>query len=868
MKVLFLLFSALFFFLPSPGAAPPSVGIGLDLARRRARSVSRVRYRLSFSLAPGMKEVEGKVEITFELSGSLPSLALDFRGKDLRKVSLQGRPLERIPAAGGHLVLPGKLLRPGRNTFSASFSSPVAPSGTPLTVYRDRSDSREYYYTLLVPADAHRLFPCFDQPDLKGRFLLELRAPEGWTCVANSAEAGPPSPQKGGFLLHRFRETPPLSTYLFAFAAGPFASRSGPPAGPGLPPMRVFFRPSLEARLEAPLLFRLHRECLELYGKLFRIPYPFEKLDFVLVPGFPYGGMEHAGAVFYREKALWFDHPPTARERTRRKTVVYHEVSHQWFGDLVTMRWFDDLWLKEGFANLMSYFAMAELGEGRKAWTLFHRDLTVRALRADKSRGTTPVYQPLRNLDDAKSNYGPIVYDKAPAVLKSLLSGCGEETFFKGIHRFLSRFAWRNAGYRDLLGCLEEAGAGNLERWAAWWLSTPGVPRVRPRLRLNGGGRILALDLLQESPQGWWEGGWPSSPKVLLAYPGGRKILLQGTLEGPVGAFPGAEGLPAPRWILPCPGDETYGLFLPDLSGAARLMEDLPSEKDPLLRSRGFYALKDLLEEGEISPGNFLEFSLRMLKRETDPSAFAGVLSSLSEVLEGFLPPRDRGGWRERCAAEARFLLVDRRRRAVALPLVRFLLRSGRDLELAGMLTAREIPLPWLQPGRKDLFLAAAALGAAGKWKEADLERFAASFRKEDVAKYLFMARAALPSARVKERYFRSYLAPEGPPEQWVSDSLAWFHWPGQEVLTLPFLERALAKLEWVKAHRKIFFLPRWIDAFVNGHSSRAALEEVRAFLGRRRLPEDVRLKLLLSLDRLERAVEIQGRWGGETQNP
>ncbi len=852
-------------FLSPPGApqVSPGRGIGLDLARERARLVSRIRYRLSFRLFPGMKRVRGREELEFFLSRAVPRLALDFQGADLGEVTLQGRPLEKVHARGGHLVLPGKRLEKGKNTFTASFSSPVARVGTPLTVYRDEADGKEYAYTLLVPADAHRLFPCFDQPDLKARFRLELVLPVAWKCVANGAEAGRPAGAGPGFLVHRFRETPPLSTYLFAFAAGPFRVLEGPPPRAGLPPMRVFFRPSQESRLEASLLFRRHRECAALYGDLFRVPYPFGKLDFVLVPGFPYGGMEHAGAIFYRESALLFDHPPSARERERRSTVVYHEVSHQWFGNLVTMRWFDDLWLKEGFANLMSYYALDKLQPGSRAWTRFHQDLTERALRVDVTRGTTAIYQPLRNLEDAKSNYGAIVYDKAPAVLKSLLFRTGGKTFFEGLHLFLSRFAWKNASWKDLLSCLEDAGAGDLSRWAAWWFLTPGLPAVRARVRRDMGGRILSLDLLQESLQGWWEGGWPSSLDVLLGYPGGRKVLLPADLEGPVGRVRGAAGLPAPRWILPAPRDRSYGLFLPGAGSAAALVEDLPREKDSLLRSRGFSSLRASLEEGDLDPGTFLGFCLRMLESEGDPSSYAGILSELGAVLERFLPPGEEASWKERAVAFAREELVRESRKAESLPLLRFLLRTGKDLELARMLVRREYPLPWLAPGKKELFLAAAALLAAGEWKEADLHRFAGSFGKEDTAKYVFMAGAAAPDRATKKKYFRLFLAPGGPPEQWVSGSLSWFHWPGQEEVTLPFLESALERLEWVKAHRRIFFMPAWIDSFVNGHSSEEAFQVVRRFLGSHPdLPGDIRLKVLQSADLLEKAVKVKRKWG------
>ncbi len=848
---------------PLSSQALPGRGISQVLARRRKALLSEVRYGLSFRLAPGMTRVRGRVRIDFVLARPVSSLVLDFQGSDLREVLLQGVPRGKFARREDHILLPGALLRRGRNTFSASFVSPVASTGTPLTVYRDKAEGKEYFYTLLVPADAHRLFPCFDQPDLKARFSLVLRAPREWKCLSNSPEEGPPRPAGGGMEVHRFLETPPLSTYLFAFAAGPFRVLAGPSPRKGLPPIRVFFRPSRASRLEAHLLFRRHLECLRLYEGLFGVPYPFGKLDFVLLPGFPYGGMEHAGAIFYREASLCFDHPPTSRELVKRSTVIYHEVSHQWFGNLVTMKWFDDLWLKEGFANLMSYYALARLQPASRAWTRFHQDLTRRALRADVTKGTAPVYRPLGNLDDAKSNYGPIVYDKAPAVLKALLFRTGEKRFFRGLHLFLSRFAWKNASYRDLLACLEAAGAGDLSRWSAWWLLTPGLPEVKPRLWRDGKGGVLSLALLQESPQGWWEGGWPLEVRVLLGYPGGRKLFLPCTLEGPVGRVEGARGLPLPSWILPNPANRAYGLFLPWREGAPALMEDLPREEDTLFRSCGFASLEALARRGELDPGRFLEFCLHLLETERDPSSYTVVLGAAAAVLERFLSPRRRPAWRSRWAAFARVQLVRESRKALALPLVRFLLRTGGDLGLARMLVAGEAPLPWLSPGKKELFLAAAALVAAGRWKKSDLERFAGSFGREDTAKYAFLAGAASSDPRVKEAYFRLYLDPKGPPEQWVLESLSWFHWPGQEKVTLPFLERSLEKLGWIKAHRKIFFMPAWIDAFLGGHSSPGALETVRRFLREHPgLPGDIRLKILQSLDGLERAVMVQRKWG------
>ncbi len=460
-----------------PQDAAPAAGIAASLAQSRAAAITEVRYDLRFRVGRPIDAAECDAAISFVLRPDALEgpVALDFDGELLSAVECNGA---ETPAArvADHVVIPQQSLRAGKNTIRLRTRSRVAAAGTPLSHYHDVADGQDYLYTLVVPADAHRLYPCFDQPDLRAEFDIAIECPEPWSAVSNgsavaTADAG------DGMRRWTFGRTRPLPTYLMAFACGPFASAESPlPTIPGLPDgavMRTWFRASERARVDVPTLGKMHGDGLGRLCTLFGVDYPFGKLDIVLLPGFPYGGMEHAGAIFYRERALSFDHEPTAGELARRSTLIYHEISHQWFGNLVTLGWFDDLWLKEGFATFVAHLVMEELEPERLPWLRFLQRVKPRAYEVDSTPGSVPVYQSLQNLADAKSAYGPIVYNKAPAVLRELHDSLGGAVFRAGVRRYLERHAFGSASWQDLARALEEAADKDLSRWSDRWILSP-----------------------------------------------------------------------------------------------------------------------------------------------------------------------------------------------------------------------------------------------------------------------------------------------------------------------------------------------------------------------------------------------------------
>ncbi|WP_226895821.1 M1 family aminopeptidase [Polymorphobacter sp. PAMC 29334] len=456
-----------------------SAGIPLALARRRVGQISGLHYELSLDLTGGEKAA-GAVTIGFDRVAESGDLVLDFRGPVLADLHVNGRKIAVDGRTQGHLVLPERLLKSGTNEISTRFETPIAAAGAAIIRFRDEKDGQTYLYTLLVPSDANLLFPCFDQPDLKARFRWAITAPLGWTILANGALAA--KDPVAGATRWRFAETEPISTYLAAFAAGPWAHWTSEPVGDQ--PIALYARASRRGEVDADAQIATNRAAVRWLAEWFDVPYPFAKLDLLLAPAFPFGGMEHVGAVFYNEDRFVFREPPTLPQRLNRDATIYHEISHQWFGDFVTMRWFDDLWLKEGFATYMAARIQDELQPDSNAWTTFLLSVKTPAYRADATSGTQALWQPLDNLDAAKSNYGPIVYNKAPAVIKQLAFLAGEDGFQRGLHLFLTRHAYGSATWQDLLGAIGEASGADLGAFGQAYMLRAGLPRVDTRLAL------------------------------------------------------------------------------------------------------------------------------------------------------------------------------------------------------------------------------------------------------------------------------------------------------------------------------------------------------------------------------------------------
>jgi len=888
-----------------PSVAP--VGIPRDLVGLRAQQLKDVRYQLSFTITPKADSISGHEELRFvqnaDARGILPEW-LDFREGSICSLTINGHPAS-TEIQDGHVELPAKMLKLDENVVVIDFKVPVAPAGKAITRFEDKDDGSEYIYTLFVPMDADMAFPCFDQPDLKAKFQLTVTAPEDWAVISNTGSQGKTadtSAAKAGTsisfqrrpegLLHpvaqggisvqqtmsrtEFAETQPISTYLFAFAAGPFQKVHDTP---GLPGLYVRKSKLQKAEAEAEAVQQITADGIKYLADYFAQPFPFPKYDMVMIPGFAYGGMEHAGATFLREESILFRTAPTHSDRLNRDILLLHELTHQWFGDLVTMRWFDDLWLKEGFAQYMAYHALNSLKPNENVWKRFYQAIKPAAYAIDSTQGTTPIYQDIPNLKDAKSAYGAIVYSKAPGVIKQLAFVVGEDQFRDGLRLYLKEHAYANAEWNDLVKALERTSKKPLGPWADAWIRRRGMPQVDVTWSCGTKGDLTTTRIGVEQKDVLDEGGlWPIATKVLVNY-GNTETQTRIEWKTAKTEFITGKGGECPRYVFANYQDEAYGRFLLDPVSRKAVMAELGSMNDVFKRTLLWGSLWDSVREAEMDPREYIDLALENLPTEKDESLAQSVIGRTITALHRYVNPEVRAQLAPKMEAVAADQMLQSPSQDMRITWFRAL-RGVAETdkargELKDMLNGKLV-VPGVELRPLDRWNIVEALIAQN---DSDAEAILAAEEKRDPSgdgkKYAYMAAAARPNAETKKHYFDEYLHDASRPEDWIEISLGSFNWWNQSDLTLPYLGSALDALPQVKRERKIFFMLAWLNAFIGGQQSAAAQKQVHDFLNTAALcpstrkeractgplDKDLRLKIIEVVDELDRTVKIRAKY-------
>ncbi len=836
--------------------AAPTEGVSHELAKSRASNISDVRYHLSLELNPDSNQLPGKAGISFRLANTHDPIILDYRDGSFANLTVNGAPAES-QSVNGHIVIPARYFTPGQNHIALNFTSGIAPSGRAITRFLDRDDGAQYIYSLFVPMDASQAFPCFDQPDLKARFDLDMTAPDNWAVVSNTRiEAAKPA--KPGYRNTDFAETQPLPTYLFAFAAGPF--RMIPGEG-----FRLFVRQSKfdRANEEAPEVLHIARAGIRYLAEYFKHTFPFGKYDLVLIPGFPFGGMEHAGATFLREESILFRSVPTESDKIQRAALVLHETAHQWFGDFVTMRWFDDLWLKEGFAQYMAYQALATLHPPDEIWERFYQSFKPPAYAIDATQGTTPIHQSIANLKDAKSAYGAIVYSKTPGILRQLSFVIGETAFRDGVRLFLREHAYGNADWDDLIHAYERASGKPLAAWADAWIKQRGMPQVDVTWSCKDGVldrlTLRQTDVLNEGQL------WPIQTQILLAYEGAPLVTVSAQLAGATADVPESIGRACPAWVFANDQDHAYGRFLLDERSQQYVIGHIGSIAEPFRRALIWGALWDGVRELRLSPSDYIRLAVRALPVENDDAITQSVLAHAAGAFTRYL----RRAQRASLAPELEVMLEHRMQDAPDLSLRILYYRAFRGIATTPaalgklkQILAGESGVPGLEIKPLDRWTMIAALLAQS---DPDAPALLDAEEKRDTSgdgrKYAYATKAARPDAATKSHYFNDYLENTARQEDWIEQSLPMFNYWNQSGLTLPYLEKALNSLPQIKRDRKIFFVLAWLNAFIGGQDSAAAAQEIRQWLAAHPPEPDLQRKVLEVLDELDRTVRIRARF-------
>jgi aminopeptidase N len=834
--------------LAAAGSGAPEKGISEALAQEREAAFSQVRYELTFVI-PSERTAPIAGRETLRLNLNAPHrIVLDFvsPAQRVNAVRIGGRRIE--PAlTDDHIVIDAAETRAGENVVEIEFTA-----GDEAL---NRND--EFLYTLFVPARARYAFPTFDQPGIKARYTLTLEAPADWEVVANGALVR--EEVDGGRRRSSFAETQPLPTYLFSFAAGRFQLETASRAGREL---RMFHRETDAAKVarNREAIFDLHGAALEWLEAYTGIPYPFGKFDFVLIPSFQFGGMEHAGAVLYNAASLMLEESATQNQFLNRATLISHETAHMWFGDLVTMAWFNDVWMKEVFANFMAEKIVNPSFPALNHELRFFLGNYPTAYGVDRTAGANPIRQPLANLEDAGQLYGAIIYQKAPIVMRQLELIVGEERFRDGLREYLTAHSFGTATWTDLVQILDRRTPQDLARWSQAWVAERGRPQVSADTRFNRSGRISRLTVSMRDPL---DRGlvWPQRLQVTLGYADGvRSVPVVASASAT--RVRGAEGLPRPLYVLPGGDGLGYGMFALDDASRDYLLGHLHEIPHALTRGVAWVTLYDNLLEGQVAPADLLDLALIALPAETDELNTQRILAYVTRVFWRFLPHQERlarASALESALRNGMTRAATPSQKSAWFSAFRDVVVTNEGVAWLTRVWRREERVPGLVFAETDeiamaLELAVRDAAAARAILRTQLERTENPDRK---ARFEFVMPALSPDAAEREAAFARFRdVANRRREPWVLDSIAYLNHPLREAHAQRFVRPGLELLREVRATGDIFFPTRWADALLGGHRSPEVATIVRDFLAQElQYPQRLRWTILAAADELFRAA-------------
>ncbi len=817
-------------------------GVSKLLATYRNATIKDVSYELSFSIPEGKEApIAGKAVIDFSLTSKREPVVIDFQVPQeyINSLTVNGKTTDPV-FVNGHIIIDKKVLTKSFNRIELSFRAG--------DLSLNRND--DFLYTLFVPDRASTAFPCFDQPDIKARFRLTLEMPFGYRAMSNSPAVATDT-TSNNVTVH-FAGTKPISTYLFAFAAGKFDLVEKEIDGVKMEMLHRETRPGYIEK-NAAEIFKLHYNSLKWLEEYTQIPYPFDKFGFVLIPSFQYSGMEHPGSIYYRANSLLLDESPTLNERLSRASLIAHETSHIWFGDLVTMKWFDDVWLKEVFAGYMSDKIVSPDFPDVNHELRFLLSRYPAAYAVDRTRGTNPVIQGLDNMKDAGSLYGAIIYNKAPIVMQHLEKLTGEEDFRKGLQIYLKNYSWGNASWDDLISILEKVTRKPLGEWSRMWVREAGMPVLTPVVTRQQDS--YKVTFREDDPAGTIR-HWPQTLNAMV-------ITRTDNVAGEVMPEDSKSFIiteDEPLCIIPDISGRAYGTFIFDSITANHLALHINEFADPLLRGVLWINMYENLVNGNIAPATFYNTIFKALESESDLQLRDYLAGRFSSVFWDFLSAAER----DSVAADAEKMIWNKvlqttdpavqrtwfslyRNIAVTEEGMKNLLKTWESTLLPGGLKLSEDDLCTLT-----LTMAVKGYSNAEKIIAGQRNRIT---EKDRLLRFDFVVPSVSQDQAVRDAFFSSLSDPVNREhEQWVIEALGYLHHPMLAKRSEKYILPSLEMLEEIKSTGDIFFPGSWITTTLAGHHSPEAEITVEKFLDDHAdYPPDLRLKILQAADHLYR---------------
>ena len=609
-------------------------------AATRSKNISNVEYHLDLNLPGGASDTySGTLEATFTIETN-PETFLDFTGFEITTLILNGR-IIADPSWNGHRLLIGARdgLLTGVNTIRLEYINEYDHTGDGFHQFIDPEDNQEYVYSNFEPYSAHRLFPCFDQPNIKAQYKLSVECPSDWTLIGNS-KTDSINDIGGGRTRHDFEQTKLFSTYLFALVGGPYqkfeSQYNSKKSNSEIIPLRFYARKSLAPHVDEAELFEVTCQGFEYFEDFFDFAYPFGKYDQIFVPEFNHGAMENVGAITHSERLVFRD-PPTYNQRLTRAEVILHEMAHMWFGDLVTMNWWDDLWLNESFASYMSFLALTENTRFTDAWQSFNSRMKAWAYRQDQLITTHPVAGEVIDTDQTFLNFDGITYGKGAAVIKQLVKTIGMPAFKSGMQRYMAEHAFSNTTLDDWLESLGEGVDQDLRGWADSWLETAQHNSIQ--IHRTGSKDDHNMMLVSQS-----------APDEFPTIRSHTLELLAGDLVDSVFTSTTHEIVVADQsnqinisnntadFLFPNFGDHGYVQVILDPESLEFVKQHLEKITDPLLRMQIWQSLWEMVRNQELSSLDYIRIATEKVKIENDLELIQVIIEQLGAAVSRYVP--------------------------------------------------------------------------------------------------------------------------------------------------------------------------------------------------------------------------------------
>ncbi|MBB1253087.1 aminopeptidase N [Streptomyces alkaliterrae] len=864
----------------------PAENLTRDEAHERAKLLTVDGYEVVLDLrtavAPppeeGPRTFRSTTTIRFRSMLPGASTFVDLVAPHVHSVTLNGESLnvDRV-FDGARIRLEGLA---AVNELTVDARCAFSRTGEGLHHFVDPEDGETYLYTQYEPADARRVFANFEQPDLKAPFTFTVIAPAEWTVLSNSDRVGEPEPLEDALARWRFAPTKPISTYITSVLAGPYHhvtdsyKRTLADGGTLEIPLGALCRRGLARHFDPDDVFLITKQGLDFFHDHFDFPYPFGKYDQAFVPEYNLGAMENPGLVTFREEFV-FRGKVTQASYEGRANVILHEMAHMWFGDLVTMEWWDDLWLKESFADFMGTFSQVGATRFTSGWVTFANRRKAWAYRADQMPSTHPVTADIPDLEAAKLNFDGITYAKGASVLKQLVAYVGQDAFLEGARRYFKRHAWGNTRLTDLLSVLAETSGRDMAEWAGAWLQTAGVNTLTPSVRLDEDGRLGELAVLQAVEE------TPGASPVLRPHRVAIGLYRRETPDGPLVRYARAEtdvvgartvvpelvGEVAPELVLVNDDDLTYAKTRLDERSLATLREHLGAIEDPLARALCWSAMWNLTRDGLLPARDFLTLVLRFGGRESDVGVLQMLHAWARSAITHYVAPEHRRAAGEQLAEGAeRELRKAEPGSGHQLAWARFLAAAAcraEDFALLRELLAGTTGVVGLEVDQELRWAFLAALVAEGAAGESEV---AAELLRDDTAsgkRHQVRALASRPSAEVKAEAWEAVVESDRLSNALVEATIAGFDQPAQRELLAPYAPKYFAVLERVWEERSIeiaMATVRGLFPMLQGDERTLAATDAWLTETEGRAAPALRRLVLEARDDLARALRAQAR--------